>query len=400
MPLFGRGASKFEMHLLRDGRWRIESTFAEEADALASAKSMLAARLAEGVKVVKYRPLPGMLLETVVFQSLLPKTKNKPLVLADEGEGAPWCTTLPDLTGFPARSVIGRMLRMFLDRHHITTTELLHGWPYARALDEQAALLGAAIHAVARHQSQTSGTPHATRARELRILADAAVARARDGAAVLRRLPAFNPAQPGESLDRLERSGEGADAEFLFLVQVTDHMTGMPSLAGRLETLTAMMERCTAHLPGPLIEGAMADALESAEVVKDILGHQHHLAGGLAALADALTGRAPGPKDVPPTDLLRRISTLIHSGLAPTCRVVLVERLRSAIGGERPFDPREPKQEPALLDQLILHLKDENGELLGGAAMEEAIAHRRVRQRQAILRAEGINEVADRLQRR
>lgn len=400
MPLFGRGASKFELHLLRDGRWRIESTFAEEADALASAKSLMAARLAEGVRVVKYRPLPGMLLETVVFQNILPKTPNRPLVLADEGSGAPWCTTLPDLYAFPARSVMGRMLRMFLDRHHITMTELLHGWPYARALNEQGALMGAAVHAVARQQSQVTGAPPAARARELRTLADAAVVRARDGAAVLRRLPAFDPAHPGESLDRLERCGEGAEAEFLFLAQVTEHMTGLPSLAGRLEVLAAMMERCTAHLPGPLVEGVMADALESAEVVKDILGHQPHLAGGLATLADALTGREPGPKDAPPTDLLRRISALIHRGLAPTCRVVLVERLRSAIGGERPLDPRDPKQEPALLDQLAVHLCGEGGELLGGAGMEEAVARRRLRQRQAILRAEGINEVADRLQRR
>lgn len=398
--MFGRGTPKFELHLLRDGRWRIESTFAEEADAMASAKSLLAARLAEGVRVVKYRPLPGMLLETVVFQNILPKPKTKPLVLADEGDGAPWCYSLSDLYGFSARSVMARMLRMFLDRHHITMTELLHGWAYARALDEQGTLMGAAIHAVARHQGQTAGTTPAARAKELRALADAAVARARDGAAVLRRLPTFDPAQPGESLDRLERSGEGAEAEFLFLAQLTDHMTGMPSLAGRLEVLTGMMERCTAHLPGPLVEGAMADALESADVIKDILGPQPHLAGGLAALADALTGRGPGPKDIPPTALLQRIATLIHRGLVPTCRVVLVERLRSAIGGERPLDPRDPKQEPALLDLLVTRMQDENGSLLGGTAMDEAVAHRRIRQRQALLRAEGINEVADRLQRR
>lgn len=395
--MFGKSSTAFEVQIRREGRWTIEGTYDEERRALASARSWLAVSGVEEVKALRFRTLAGLSLETVIFQKAVPVVKDKPMTLGGTAEGAPYCTAPGDLYEFEARVVTGRLLRAFLDKFRITPTELLHSWTYLRKLDEQGLLLGAALQAAARHHADRHGVAVPARARELRGFADAAMARARDFQAERKSLPAFDPADLSRSSRALVMAlGEEAH-DFAFLSQLTVHLADRNSLAGKLEMLLDLIgpEVEPRHLA--LLDGVMADALGSAELVKELLGAQPNLALGLCALADLILGRDPQPKSEPVSPLLAHVGALIVQGRAPCCRAVLLERIRQSLNGTQPLDRRDPKKEALLADHLATHLRDPQGRLLGGAEVEKALARRLIRHRQAILREQGMHDIADRL---
>ncbi|PWC77546.1 hypothetical protein [Azospirillum sp. TSH64] len=395
--MFGTGSVSYEVQSRREGRWRIEGAYTDQESALSAARSQLAATGVEEAKVVKFRTVAGLSLETVILHKTVPQTQCKGLTLGGTAEGAPFCRTPDDLRGFESRVVIGRLLRPYLDAQRITPTELLHSWPLFRRLEEQGALLGAAIHAAARHHAEIHGVSHAARARELRQLVEAVTGAARDALAERRRLPHFNAADlPGTSSAIDEAVGhEGHDT--LFLVLLAQHLEAGGPLAGKLDILLALIGDDVEPRHLVLLDGVIADIMGSADTVKELLGAQPSLHAGLCALADALFDRDPDPALATMAPSLRRVCRLALEGRLPQSRAVLVERLRQSIAGDQPLDRRDAKVEAVLTHDLAARLKGADGATLGGAAMEKALERRLLRHRQSVLRAQGMHDIADRL---
>ncbi|CAO3400963.1 hypothetical protein [Azospirillum palustre] len=395
--MFGTGSVSYEVQSRREGRWRIEGAYTDQEAALSAARSQLAATGVEEAKVVKFRTVAGLSLETVILHKTVPQTQRKGLTLGGTAEGAPFCRTPDDLRGFESRVVIGRLLRPYLDAQRITPTELLHSWPLFRRLEEQGALLGAAIHAAARHHADVHGVSHATRARELRQLVEAISGAARDALAERRRLPHFDAADlPGTS--RAIDGAVGHDGhDALFLVLLSQHLEAGGPLAGKLDMLLALTGDDVEPRHLVLLDGVIADIMGSADTVKELLGAQPSLHAGLGALADALFDRDPDPALAPMAPSLRRVCRLALEGRLPQSRAVLVERLRQSIAGDHPLDRRDAKVEAVLTHDLAERLKGADGATLGGAAMEKALERRLLRHRQSVLRAQGMHDIADRL---
>lgn len=395
--MFGKSSTAYEVQVRREGRWVIEASFFEEDAALSCARVQMTSGGVEEVKVLKYRTLAGLSLETVVFNKTVPVVKDKPMLLGGTAEGAPVCTSADDLYGFDSRVVIGRLLRAFLDKYRITPTELLHSWTYLRKLDEQGILLGAAIQAVARHHADLHGLAVPARARELRGFADAVMARARDFQAERKRLPAFDPKDLAGTSRMIDAAVGEAGHDAVFLGLLTIHLADRNALVGKLDLLLDLIDDDSSPRHLALIDGVMADALGSADVVKDLLGAQPNLAMGLCVLADHILGRDPEPKGEPASPLLARVGDLIVHDRAPCCRAVLVDRIRQSLNGTQPLDRRDPKKEALLADHVAARLRDGQGRLLGGPDAEKALARRLIRHRQAILREQGMHDIADRL---
>ncbi|PWC36332.1 hypothetical protein [Azospirillum sp. TSO35-2] len=402
--MFGTGSVSYEVQSRREGRWRIEGAYTDQEAALSAARSQLAASGVDEVKVIRFRTVAGLSLETVILHKTAPKPPRLGLTLGGTAEGAPLCRTPDDLRGFDSRVVIGRLLRPYLDAQRITPTELLHSWPLFRKLDEQGALLGAAIHAVARHHADIHGVAPGPRARELRLLVEAVTGAARDTLAERRRLPRFDSSDlPGTSRS-IEAAVGDAGHDTLFLTLLCQHLEGGGTLAGKLDLLLAMIDGDgegmePRHLA--LLDGVIADIMGSADTMKELLGAQPSLHAGLCALIDALFDRDPDPAPTsmaaPVAGSLRRVCLLALRGRAPQSRAVLLERLRHAIAGEQPLDRRDAKAEAVLAHGLADRLKGADGALLGGAAMEKALDRRLLRHRQSVLRAQGMHDIADRL---
>ncbi|MCG5243410.1 hypothetical protein MCW82_26880 [Azospirillum doebereinerae] len=402
VPVFGKGSSSYEVQSRRDGRWQIEGAFTDQEAALSCARSQLAGGGVEEVKVVKFRTLAGLSLETVILNKKVPVGVKKALVLGGSAEGAPFCRTLDDLYGFESRVVIGRLLRPFLDAQRLTPTELLHSWPAYRKLEEQGALLGAAVHAVARHHGDLHGIAVPDRVRVLRGLVVSASSRARDFLAERKRLPGFDDRDLDATSRRIDAVvGEGGH-DTLFLSLLTLHLAEGGTLPGKLEQLLVLMHNAEPrHLA--LFDGVAADVVGSADTLKELLGEQPSLAMGLCALADALHGRDPEPGGLlgaPPSSALTRLCDLAIRERAPLSRIVLIDRLRQALAGDQPLDRRDPKTEGALLRTITERLTGADGRLLGGAAMSKALDRRMLRHRQTVLRDQGMHDIADRLSMR
>lgn len=87
--MFGTGSVSYEVQSRREGRWRIEGAYTDQEAALSAARSQLAATGVEEAKVVKFRTVAGLSLETVILHKTVPQTQRKGLTLGGTAEGAP-----------------------------------------------------------------------------------------------------------------------------------------------------------------------------------------------------------------------------------------------------------------------------------------------------------------------
>ncbi|HRJ60512.1 MAG TPA: hypothetical protein PKZ97_09770 [Azospirillaceae bacterium] len=387
--------SHYELHVRRDGRWRIDAAFDAQESAELAARAEISAHGAEEVKVLKYRPFAGFEVEVCVFHRKASDSKDDVVMLGGGAEGAPICRDVSDLYKFESRVVAGRLLRLFLDKHRITVSELLHGWSYARRLDEQGGLLRAAMAAVARWQHDNLGVDAKERTRALTEYADQ----------ILSRLRAFNVARKNlaplewRDLDRCRRRvaldvGDG-DGDFFFMAQVTESLQGANGALAKLEMLLDPWEEAGTDQTALLLEAFIADALGGAEVVRELLGPQPNLAAGLATLADLLFGRPPALDGAPVNPALTRIGRMVVEGRAPQCRAMLIERIRSSLASDQPLDRRNPQGDAPAIGMLEQRLLGPDGRMIGGAEVAKALTRRAVRHRQSLLRGYGLHDVAD-----
>jgi hypothetical protein len=387
--------TNYELHVRRDGRWRIEANFDDREAAERLARTEISVRGAEEVKVLKYRPFAGFEVEVCVYHRKAPEAKEGSMALGGGPEGAPACRVMEDFVRFESRLVAGRLLRVFLEKHQITVSELLHGWGYARRLDEQGGLLRAALGAVARWQADALGMDPKERSRTLAALADQVLTRLRNYNADRKKIPPLDWSDLARSCRRIGYEVGEADVDFIFMAQLTDSLQGCGGLLAKLEKLVDPWEETTDERVAVLLEAVIADALGSTEVVRELLGAQPNLAAGLATLADLLVGRSPALGGVPSHPLLIRIGRLAAEGRAPACRAMLAERIRASLAGDQPLDRRDPQNELTLIAMLEQRLLGSDGRMLGGAEVAKALARRTVRYRQGLLRNIGMHDVAD-----
>ncbi|WP_207476915.1 hypothetical protein [Arenibaculum pallidiluteum] len=392
-----RGRSyDYEVQVCREGRWTIEAILADEAQAVQTARMRLATGAVEEVKVVRSRTMMGgFTTKKEILNEKRPATKEPPLIVTGNADGAPLCCELEELYLLPARMVMGRLLRLFLEKFQVTPTELLHNWTYARKLADTGTLMSTALYQVAQVHAKVLDVPVKSRLSELQPLADRALARARDFAAERRRvqLPAFEAGNLATIGRRIEAELPPEEGGFFFRALLCQYLTSAGSIGAKGElALDLLMPDLDPRLAMP-IEGVVADSLATADAVKDLLGPQRNLGTSLAALANFLNGRG-APAGAPTT--FGRIGALIAEGRAVQCRDVLLERLLTELSRDtNPLDRGNPEGEPKLLEAVIAGLRTADGALLGGKRAQIAVARRQIRIRQDHLRRLGLHDQAD-----
>ncbi|WP_157619028.1 hypothetical protein [Skermanella stibiiresistens] len=396
----------YEIMVSKEGRWTIDSVVKEtdagngEQEAVDEARLLLAGGDCDEVRIIRVRTMPtGYSTKAEILHEVKPPVKAAPVTIKGKVDRVGPCETVADVYGLESRMILARLFRMFLDKHQITTTEMLHNWIYLRKLQDTGNLVNTATHQIAMAQAKELGIPAKDRIRALEKLIHTGMSRARDIVAEKRKLPRFDP-QNMEYLSRRITAREGDDShDFVFTVLVCDHLLGSPSVGGKLEAVLGLMTEGLDPRLGRLLEGVAADALGNADIVKELLGPQHHLAASLCRLADFLHGRLD--LDVKGTNpMLARLGGLIKRGQAPSCRAVLLERLLSELKRDHPLDHKEPDAEGGLLERVVTHLRrDGSDEMLGGPLAEQAVSARLLRHRQGVMRKSGMLEAADALAR-
>jgi hypothetical protein len=385
----------YEVFVCVEGRWQFDCVVEDEEVALTQARFVLATGRFEEVKVVRNRTMmTGFTTKTDVFHETRPVVREQPLAVRSRIDRAYPCETLDDIYGLESRRIVSRLFRQFLDKFQITATELLHNWTYARKLSETGNMIWTATHQVAMTQAREQEVNGQTRLHLLDGLVQQAMRQVRDSAAERRGLPAFDPDQIDYVSSRI-RAHVGPDNHaFMMLCQISQYLMGCGSIGGKLERMLDLWTGTTDPGLAELFECFVADALTGPDIIRELIGPQPNLAASLVILADILTGRTEKAKL---NANLSRIARLIAHGQAPSCHAILLDRLRAELKRDHPLDRKQPDNDTQLLEQVITRLRGDDGNLLGGPEVEEAVIGRMVRQRQTMLRGMGLLDVADQL---
>lgn len=387
----------FEVFIKKDDRWQLHALCDEEGEAVNEAQLMLRMAKTAQVKVIRHRQLSKTATsETVVYEATANPPKEKPIVISTPVGELAVCKVLEDLFTADGRRTIGQVMRDYLLRGNICTTELLHSFSHIRKLQEAQGLVNAGLHRVGSAQAAALGVPVKERMQLLDTLVGQVQQKARAFAAERGNYPDFKGQDLGALSSRIvERAGlEHHDYVLNSILCVW--LFESRSLLSKVDALARLAQDNVENGLVRQVDGILADTMIFADVVQELFAPQPNLGMALKQMgAVVLCRKGAGDKLVNPT--MKMIALLVQQGQLPQTQAALADRLLREINTDRPLDQRAPEREGALLDELVLSLTGEDGTILGGERTHQSVERRRLRQRQEMLRAQGLHSVADNL---
>lgn len=387
----------FEVHLQRDGQWRIDSSAHSQSEAEELATKVLNREGVTGVKVIKETTRGDTAREQIVFE----KTKSgggSDRILIGEVDSAPLCEESTALFGTDGRQVLNRLFRSYLDKNGVTASEVMHEFRELRRLMDADTLIMSGVGKIATLQAKAypqAGDAGARREALFGFL-DALSERARTAAA--RTLPAIARDGYDAVVEQLSAFADDEDCSYLIRVAIARELVQQRSYFGKLSQAVDWAAPSESRLGREAADIYISDTLCNGETLQDLLGPKNNLADALGALIELAYGSfdagTEGKPDDAPEATAGRLTGLLAAGALPESRIVLVDRIRRQMEGKATLS-REEGQEEEALKGLIDRLMPEDS-LLGGGAMAEALTHRQSR---IINRggANGLREATERL---
>lgn len=336
----------FEVQVLAKDHWVIESRGEDEAAAIQRANKVLNMGSTEGVRVMRlWTRADGAVVEKEIMTAFRPKATTVQLQKVEE---APLCQTLRDVLQLSARSTLGRVLRRYLDQVGLTQTELIHNHGELKRLRDKDNLLLQAIGHLA--AVQVGAADARVRRDQLFQLLDQVGAKAK--AAQVVPLPAIKSV--GLTGVWKEVEGKGEEAEYLAMTAMTRELSGYRNWPQKLAALADILRREIElpEAPVRLVDGLIADVLQSAEAVQDILGPRPNLAMALEALLDLAEGRlehASTQSDDPVPVLNENLARI----RLPQTRQVLLDCVARQLKHNTPLSRNAPAKEAEAFARIV-----------------------------------------------
>lgn len=358
----------FEIQVLTDKHWVVAEFASDEAKAKAFADNLLQKGNHSAVRVVRdRRGADGLHKETVIQEKTATPRSTGPDISLSPVSEAPVCRELVDFFGLNARLTMGRLLRKYLDDVVVSPTELLHSAAEMKRFGDKGTLLFSSIDRISTLQAAATGEDAKGRRDFLNKAWD-------DGLARARKFLAKKPATPKTFADVLKGVALGGDEHpYLCLSYMSLRLLETRSWLGKLDILLGWAAEESAAPVLALMDGIVADILNSAQLIQDLLGFQSNLGAALSALADLAEGKAQAAKFAPET--FTALNLLFAQGKLPQARQVLLGRVTRELGGQNPLSRNEPKQEYEVFHKVMHRLVSHRG-VLGGGASVEGMVHR------------------------
>ncbi|MBP7336631.1 hypothetical protein [Niveispirillum sp.] len=387
----------FEVFIKKDDRWQLHSLCDHEDEAINEAQLQLRMAKTCQVKVVRHRFLSNTAAsEMVVYEATATPPKEKPIVVATPVGELAVCKVVDDLFTADGRRTIGQVMRDYMQRSNICTTELLHSFSHIRKLQDAQGLVNAALHRVGSAQAAALGVPVKERMQLLDTLVTQAQQKARAFAAERGNYPEFKGQDLSALSSRIMEKVGFEHHDYVLCALISVWLFECRSLLAKVDALARLAQDNVENGLIRQVDGILADTMIFAEVVQELFAPQPNLGAALRQMGEVvLCRKAATEKLVNPT--MKIIATLIQQGQLPQAQAALAERLLREINTDRPLDHRSPEREGALLDELVASLTGEDGTILGGERTHQSVERRRLRQRQEMLRAQGLHSVADNL---
>lgn len=358
-------AKSFEIHISRDGTaWSVKSAHDAQDEAMKTAQALARNPQLKGVRVVN----TAFGRDKVVFEH---ENKKEPPLMAVSVEAAPPCANLDDFYKLGARVAGARILRKFLDRHAITAIELLYSQGHLKMLNRTDPLFMQAVGVAAKVTAEAAGETQQKRIEFYYKAFDRILQHARDAEddAVAYKILKQEGAEA--MVRRMRADREGGHVAFFIRNGFARLLGEEGDYAKKLGLILDQLESGAAADALPYLDEIIAEIIDGAGALREVLGAQPDLARALVTIARLIMGRIEREDGSP----LARLSKALGAHPLELTRDVLIERLRAQFGGTQKLTREGGEHETRAYRELLKLLVNRAG-LLGGAAVAEAAARR------------------------
>jgi hypothetical protein len=372
--VFKKREYQFEVQAERDGRWYTVQAEDDERKAVSFAEAHLPSADGKILRVTRTRVFENGELgsDYVIWEKDIP-AKAEPPVTVVPIDSAPMCETLADLERFEARRCATRLLRKYLDKRYVTATELMHSEREFKRLRDADSLMPSGVSRVGSIQARDAGTDARKRTDELYRLVDQQFNRLREAGAM--KVPALQPASIADAWERAA-GYLGPDHQFFhFNYMLAKFLAGGQGWDAKLDRILELKSQPGVPEPVDRLLGEMiAEILDGASVIQDLLGTQPDLVSALNSLSDLAVGSLKvDPVRQPTLDELNK--AFAGSGME-LAREILTLRIGREIGGRNALTRVGGDEDIKALAGIARRLVDSDGRFVGGPDMAEAIASR------------------------
>lgn len=373
----------YEVHVSRNGRWQIEGVAASEVDATSDARRRVSQTGVEGVRVVK--EARGKFGEPEIVFEQKGRGVSENVTLGTVDSTPQKCEKPADLYGNNARQTMGKLFKNYAAKMNVTVSEVLYNPRELKRVMEKDNLVTSAVSKVASLQS-AGESPQAAKARrdELFGMLDQVLAKA--NAAEKVDLPSISKVGFAELEKAFASKAPNAeDAEYLKRVAISRELIDERSFLGKLDNAMKWMEGVDPAMAVGALDEFIADALNDATLVQDLLGPRENLLAAILAMLDLLDGQmalAKGNeeqrKEINATT--ERLNKLIAAARLPCAVDVLTDRIRGIINSRNPLvRDGTPEKEKDAFRQLVERLIPGEGPIRASAELFDALIERGAR---------------------
>ncbi|MFN3076825.1 MAG: hypothetical protein ABT940_08110 [Alphaproteobacteria bacterium] len=359
--------TNFSVQVNDEGRWIVDAEFSSEAEALKHAENLVTAADHSGVKVVReWTRGDGTITEREIFNKTISGRKKKITIVPVEETND--CVEDTDYYTLESRSVMGRILRKYLDEICATPMELLHNYQLIkRFLDHD--IYPAAVDRIATLQATRAKTSSKVRRDEIFSAVDRLAARARQA----------EERKAGGGLSRvvaktLEQDG-GIQEDFLVRVAMAHDLSEIRSWIGKMQRLLQLIGESPSEGQAVLADGFIADILSTPEAIRELLGDQPNLGATIRSLVDLLLGCEAEEDNKRLGETTAVLQRLLMEGHFPSADAVIVDRVRRLVISPQKLSRNAPDQEEDTFRGVFSRLITPDG-ILGGPTMAEALTQR------------------------
>jgi len=355
--------------MIADGkRWIFESEHATRSAALQQAEILLGGIKHDGVRVVAESERTGA--QEVIFEELIDRANVITIVPI---ETASTCRNIADFYRFPARRTAGRVLRKFLDDQGITALELAYDAGPLMMFERNDRLYVPAISRVGGIQAKALGVKAVDRTEELYKAFAQIKARAR-GATDDETYPALLKAKGVNALIEVVTQREkDANREFLIRGAFARLLREHGDWDAKLRALIALGRGDPKAEATTYLDEVVAEILDGAEAVKEVLGGQADAAAANRMLIHLSTGSCMPPKN--PLSCIVELNDMLGRLEMPLTREVLLERVARELGGIRRLTKEGQDAERNAFVGIVRELVIDDG-IMGGPGMAGAVVKR------------------------
>lgn len=359
----------FEVQTFDGERWIAADIQHGRSAALGQAETLLEAGQHYGVRVLAESERSGT---EVIFEEMIDSKQGKTIQIVPIDD-APVCRTLEDFYDFEARRAAGRLMREYLDEHVLSALELMFDAGQLMALERDDRLFPMAVQRVAGIQAKATGDKPAERAELIYQTVTEIKQYAREIDAADELAAMIKDKGVDSALRQVKTSVPGKQRKRAMLFGLARYLRGGGDWNSKLELLVALGTEGISDEGREVVDEALAELLDGAVAVVDLLGGQSDLASANQTLIRLAVGRCPTPKN--PISCIEAVNNLFARLDLPLARAAIYERVAREIGGIRPLTREGPDRDRDMFVTLIRELVEMAG-LEGGPTIAEAMVRR------------------------